>query len=55
MTTALLEPTWWEGDSPPVVKPKTPPKSVASPMSAVMAAIQLPTSRLARLRDRYLT
>ena len=50
VTTALLQPTWWEGDSPPAAKPKTLPKSVASPMSAVMAAIQVPTSRLARWR-----
>ncbi|WP_292981754.1 patatin-like phospholipase family protein [Mycobacterium sp.] len=55
LTTALLTPTWWEGDSPPVAKPKTLPKSVASPMSAVMAAIQAPTNRLSRWRDRYLT
>ena len=40
VTTALLQPTWWEGDSPPAAKPNTLPKSVASPMSAVMAAIQ---------------
>jgi predicted acylesterase/phospholipase RssA len=52
VTTALLEPTWWVGDGPPAAKPKKPPKSVASPMSAVMAAIQLPTSRFARWRDR---
>jgi hypothetical protein len=52
VTTALLQPTWWEGDGPPAAKPKTPPKSVASPMSAVMAAIQLPTSRFTRWRNR---
>ena len=53
VTTALLEPTWWVGDGPPAGgKPKKPPKSVASPMSAVMAAIQAPTSRFARWRDR---
>ena len=55
LTTALLEPTWWEGDGPPVAKPKPRVKSVASPMSAVMAAIQVPTNRFARWRDRYLT
>jgi len=55
VTTALLEPTWWEGDGPPVAKPKPRVKSVASPMSAVMAAIQVPTNRFARWRDRYLT
>jgi predicted acylesterase/phospholipase RssA len=55
VTTALLAPTWWEGDSPPAAKPKTRAKSVASPMSAVMAAIQVPTSRFARWRNRYLT
>jgi hypothetical protein len=52
VTTALLQPTWWEGDSPPAAKPKKPPKSVASPMSAVMAAIQAPTNRFARWRNR---
>jgi hypothetical protein len=52
ITTALLQPTWWEGDGPPAAKPKKPPKSVASPMSAVMAAIQVPTSRFARWRNR---
>jgi len=55
VTTALLEPTWWEGDGPPVAKPKPRVKSVASPMSAVMAAIQVPTNRFARWRYRYLT
>jgi predicted acylesterase/phospholipase RssA len=54
VTTALLKPTWWVGDGPPAGrKPKKPPKSVASPMSAVMAAIQVPTSRFARWRDRW--
>jgi predicted acylesterase/phospholipase RssA len=52
VTTALLQPTWWEGDGPPAAKPKKPPKSVASPMSSVMAAIQVPTSRFARWRNR---
>jgi predicted acylesterase/phospholipase RssA len=52
LTTALLQPTWWEGDSPPAAKPKKPLKSVASPMSAVMAAIQVPTSRFTRWRNR---
>ncbi len=55
LTTALLQPTWWEGDGPPVARPKAPPKSVASPMSAVMAAIQAPTSRVTRWRHRYLS
>jgi len=55
VTTALLEPTWWEGDGPPTAKPKTLPKSVASPMSSVMAAIHVPTNRFARWRSRYLS
>ncbi len=55
LTTALLRPTWWEGDGPPAAQPKTPPKSVASPMSAVMEAIQVPTNRFARWRNRHLT
>ena len=55
VTSALLQPTWWEGDNSPVAEPKTRAKSVASPMSAVMAAIHLPTSRFARWRNRRLT
>ncbi len=57
VTTALLQPTWWEGDSPPVpaAAPKTRAKSTASSMSAVMAAIQVPTSRFKRWRNRHLT
>jgi predicted acylesterase/phospholipase RssA len=55
VTTALLEPTWWAGDGPPAGRPGDRAKSVASPMSAVMAAIQLPTSRLGRWRNRRLT
>ncbi|OSC43255.1 patatin-like phospholipase family protein [Mycobacterium decipiens] len=55
VVSALLEPTWWEGDRPPVAEPKARAKSVASSMSAVMAAIQLPTGRFARWRSRHLT
>jgi predicted acylesterase/phospholipase RssA len=57
VTSALLQPTWWEGDGPavPGAEPAARAKSVASPMSAVMAAIQLPKNRLARWRNRHLT
>jgi hypothetical protein len=55
LTSALLEPTWWEGDGPAVPSAEPAAKSVASPMSAVMAAIQLPRTRLARWRSRHLT
>ena len=57
VTTALLQPTWWEGDSPAVgdAEPAAWPKSVAWPMSAVMAAIQLPQNRFERWRSRRLT
>lgn len=52
--TALLEPIWWDEVVTPVapVDEPEPPKTVASPMSAVMAAIRSPTSRLAKLRNR---
>ena len=56
VTTALLEPTWWEGDRPAV--PRAEPDfrpSVASPMSVVMAAIKEPANRLARWRNQRLT
>ena len=57
VTSALLQPTWWEGDSPAV--PGEPAaalaKSVASPMSAVMAAIELPKNRFRQWRQRNLT
>ena len=60
VTTALLAPTWWEGNAPPSARapggqPQPRAKSVASPMSAVMAAIQVPTGRLRRWRNRRLT
>jgi predicted acylesterase/phospholipase RssA len=55
--SALLQPTWWEGDRPVVsaAEPAARAKSVASPMSAVMAAVQSPKNRLARWRNRHLT
>ena len=55
VTSALLQPTWWEGDGLAVAKPAARAKSVASSMSTVMAAIQLPRNRLARWRNRHLT
>lgn len=55
VTSALLQPTWWEGDRPPAGEPEPRAKSVASPMSAVMAAMQVPTNRFARWRNRRLT
>ncbi len=55
LTSALLAPTWWVGAGPPATKPEKHTKSVASPMSAVMDAIQLPTGRLRRWRNRRLT
>ncbi|KZS56886.1 hypothetical protein A4G26_16535 [Mycobacterium kansasii] len=55
VTTALLQPTWWEGDGPPVAEPAAGAKSVASSMSSVLAAIQSPTGRWARWRNRHLT
>jgi hypothetical protein len=55
VTAALLQPTWWEGDAPAVPGAEPRVKSVASPMSAVMAAIRLPTNRFARWRNRRLT
>lgn len=56
VTTALLQPTWWEGDRPaaPDAEPAHP-ASVASPMSAVMAATHESANRLARWRNRRLT
>jgi predicted acylesterase/phospholipase RssA len=57
VTSALLQPTWWEGESPavPGAEPAKRTKSVAASMSAVMSAIQLPTNRFARWRNRRLT
>lgn len=55
VTTALLQPTWWEGEGPPVAEPAAGAKSVASSMSSVLAAIQSPTGRWARWRNRHLT
>ncbi|MCV7300681.1 patatin-like phospholipase family protein [Mycobacterium barrassiae] len=57
VTTALLKPTWWEGDRPavPETRPAARRGSVASPMSAVMAALEVPQNRLARWRNERLT
>lgn len=57
MTSALLQPTWWEGDHPalPGAEPALRTKSVAASMSAVMAAIRSPRNGLGRWRDRHLT
>ncbi|MGJ3279943.1 patatin-like phospholipase family protein, partial [Mycobacterium tuberculosis] len=40
VTSALLEPTWWEGDRPPPHPPPERTKSAPSSMSALMAASQ---------------
>ncbi|MEZ0365044.1 patatin-like phospholipase family protein [Mycobacterium sp. pUA109] len=52
VTSALLEPTWWDGDRPPVpgAEPTPLAKSVAASMSTVMSAIPLPTQRFIRWR-----
>jgi hypothetical protein len=57
ITSALLRPTWWEGDVPVVEKtvPAVKKASVAWPMSAVMSAIELPRNRFERWRSRHLT
>nr|VTO97954.1 Patatin-like phospholipase [Mycobacterium riyadhense] len=55
VTTALLQPTWWEGSCPPAAEPRAHAKSVASSMSSVMGAIQMPTGRIRRWRNRRLT
>lgn len=57
VTSTLLQPTWWEGDSPaaPASEPRERMKSVASSMSSVMAAIEAPSGRLSRWRKRHLT
>ncbi len=57
VTSALLEPTWWVGDRPalPADERAADARSVASPMSAVMAAVQAPRNRLARWRRQRLT
>jgi hypothetical protein len=55
VTSALLAPTWWEGDGPPEAEPRARAKSVASPMEAVMAAIELPTGRFRQWRNRHRT
>lgn len=55
VTSALLQPTWWEGDGPPTDEPRPLAKSVAASMSSVLAAIQAPTGRLRQWRNRRLT
>lgn len=57
VVSALLQPTWWEGDAPAAAdtEPVRRPKSVATSMNAVMNAIPLPSNRFARWRNRHLT
>jgi predicted acylesterase/phospholipase RssA len=58
VTSALLQPTWWEGDGPAVPgrEAAARAKSVAASMSAVMGAIPLPArNRFVRWRNRRLT
>jgi hypothetical protein len=54
VTQALLQPTWWEGDRPALPREQARARSVASPMSAVMAAIDAPKTRFAKWRNRRL-
>jgi predicted acylesterase/phospholipase RssA len=54
--SALLQPTWWEGDRPAAPGGKRRLRtSVASPMSAVMSAVQMPRNRFERWRNEHLT
>ncbi|ORX03963.1 patatin-like phospholipase family protein [Mycolicibacillus trivialis] len=57
VVSALLQPIWWEGDKPVATGPAEAEhaKSVAASMQSVMAAIQEPTNRLRRWRQRRLT
>ena len=53
VVSALLAPTWWEGDRPPTPGEVPARAGSAVPsMSAVMAAIRSPKGRLARRRSR---
>jgi len=57
LISALLEPTWWEGDGPAVPRAEAAAlaKSVAWPMTSVMGAFHGPRNRFERWRDRHLT
>lgn len=54
VVSALLEPTWWEGDKPAVVEPEAaqPVQQKAAPMSTVMSALRRPRNRWDRWRNR---
>src|SRR5699024_2047354 len=49
LTSALLQPTWWDGERPavPGPAPTIGARSVATSMRAVMSGIQSPTNRFA--------
>ncbi len=52
VTSALLEPTWWEGDGPPVPELVAHRKSVAASMSSVMGALRASTNQSRRWPPR---
>ena len=55
ITSALLEPIWWE-EAGPVGRPgPAVAASVASPMSTVLSGVARPRNRLGRWRNRYIT
>ncbi len=57
LMSALRQPTWWEGERPavPGTDAGPTPKSLAWPMSAVLAAMPSTRNRFEQWRDRRLT
>ncbi|MGK2865861.1 MAG: patatin-like phospholipase family protein [Mycobacterium sp.] len=55
ITSALLEPIWWEDAEPAARTGRGAAHSAASPMSAVLSGVQMPRNRFERWRNRYIT
>lgn len=55
ITSALLQPIWWEDAEPATRKGRGASHSAASPMSEVLSGVQRPRNRFERWRNRYIT
>ncbi len=55
ITSALLQPIWWEDAKPAAKSPRPKVASSASPMSAVLSGVHRPRNRFERWRNRHVT
>ena len=55
ITSALLQPIWWDEAATADPPPRVAAASVASPMSEVLSAVAPPRNKFERWRNRYIT